>query len=383
MPWKEVSAMSARRDFAELARRPGANIRELCRSFEISPTTAYKWIHRAESSEYGDRSRRPHSSPNQTSESLTQLVLELRDAHPYWNARKIRRLLQKKMGATGPVPATSTIGAILKRNGRITPAASAAAHQWQRFEHPEPNDLSQMDFLGHFAVGSQRCYSLTMLDDHSRFAQLLAACTNEKTDTVKQHLIKTFRRYGLPRAMNMDNGNPWGNSSGDPYTKLTVWLIRLDISISHSRPMHPQTNGKDERFHKTLRHELLGRRSLGTISQVQAAFDEWRDIYNYERPHDALAQDVPASRYAPSSRPYPETLPPIEYSTTDVVRVVRANGMAAAWRHDFYIGQAFAGQSVAFRPTDQDGMWNVYFCHRQIATVDQNDPATISPHLRQ
>src|SRR4029077_9122309 len=109
--------------------------------------------------------------------------------------------------------------------------------------HPEPNDLSQMDFMGHFAVGVHRCHTLTMLDDHARYAQLLEACIDEKADTVQPHLIAVFRKFGLPWAMNFDNGNPWGNSSGDPYTKLTVWLTRLEVRVSHCRPMHPQTNG--------------------------------------------------------------------------------------------------------------------------------------------
>lgn len=377
MPWKEVSAMSARKEFVQLALSPGANVRELCRRFSISPTTAYKWIGRSKDADYSDRSRRPHRSPNQTNEHLTQLVLEIRDAHPQWNARKIRKVLQREVGPDHYVPAASTVGAILKRNGRISAAANAAAHTWQRFEHPAPNDLSQIDFMGHFAVGRQRCYSLTMIDDHSRYSQLLAACSNERTETVRAHLIETFRRYGLPRAMNMDNGNPWGNPTGDPYTKLTVWLIRLGVSVSHSRPLHPQTNGKDERFHRTLRVELLNHQSFASLTHVQKAFNRWRDTYNHERPHDALGLEVPSSRYVPSKRSYPETLPPIEYDSSDVVRLVRGNGMAAVWKHDFYIGQAFAGQPIAFRPTSKDGVWNVYFCHRHVRTVDRNDAATL------
>ena len=381
MPWKEVSAMSARREFVSLAAAPGANIRELCRRFKISPTTAYKWIGRVDEG-FSDRSRRPHHSPNQTSAAIEEKVLELRDKHPYWNARKIRRLLQKQLRRTDVVPAASTVGAILKRNGRISEEASAAAHQWQRFEHEAPNDLSQIDFMGHFAVGSQRCHALTMVDDHSRFSQLLEACTDEKTETVSARLIKAFRHYGLPRAMNMDNGNPWGNPSCDPYTKLTVWLMRLGVGVSHSRPRHPQTNGKDERFHRTIRAELLVRRTFGSIGEVQSSFDWWRELYNHERPHEAIGLEVPASRYSSSHRSYPESLPPIEYNESDLVRVVRPNGMVSAWRHDFYVSQAFEGQPVALRPTGRDGIWDIYFCNKAVRTVDRNDPATLYPYLR-
>lgn len=375
MPWKEVSTMSTRREFVTLAAAAGSNIRELCRRFEVSPTTAYKWIGRGSDAAetFADRSRRPRRSPNRTEARLEETIVAIRDKHPYWNARKIRRVLQRQV--KGPVPAASTVGQILKRHGRITAPASQAATHWHRFEHPEPNDLSQIDFMGHFAIGKWRCYPLTMLDDHSRYSQLLAACVDEQTDTVQRHLIETFRKFGLPWWMNMDNGNPWGNPTGDPYTKFTVWLIRLGVHISHSRPMHPQTNGKDERFHKTLRVELVNHHTFSTLSEVQSSFDRWRDIYNHERPHESLALEVPASRYRPSPRSYPERLPPIEYASADLVRTIRSNGMLYAWKQDFYIGQAFAHQPVALRPTLVDGVWDVYYCSNQIATVDRRDPA--------
>lgn len=376
MPWKEVSTMLSRREFVTLARTPGSNVRELCRRFEISPTTGYKWLARAKEpgEEFDDRSRRPKSSPNQTERRIEEMLLSIRDQHPDWNARKIRRLLQRKI--TGPVPAASTVGQILKRHGRITAQASESATTWKRFEHPQPNDLSQIDFMGHFAVGKHRCHALTMVDDHARYAQLLAACTDERTETVQSHLISVFRKFGLPWAMNMDNGNPWGNPTGDPYTKLTVWLIRLGIRISHSRPMHPQTNGKVERFHQTLRGELVSHQTFVDLLEVQRAFDRWRVIYNHERPHEALELEVPASRYRPSPRTYPETLPPIEYGPADRVERVRGNGMLYVWNRDFYISQAFAKQEVALRPTLEDGVWDLYYCARRITTIDRRDPIT-------
>ena len=371
MPWKEVTAMSARREFVTLATAPGANVRELCRSFEISPTTAYKWIRRGEQEQYADRSRRPHHSPNQTPKHIEERILAIRDERPYWNARKIRRLLSKQLKTHDHLPAASTVGEILRRNGRISEEASAAAHRWHRFEHQAPNDLSQIDFMGHFAVGSMRCHSLTMVDDHSRYAQLLEACTDERTDTAKKGLIKAFRRYGVPWAMNMDNGHPFGNPTTDPYTRLTVWLMRIGVRVSHSRPRHPQTNGKDERFHRTIQAELVGRRTFQSIADVQIAFDRWRDEYNLERPHESLSLEVPASRYSASPRSYPEILPPIEYKVTDLVTLVRHNGMAKVWGTEVYIGQAFRDQQVALRQTAEDTLWDVFFCNSRIRTVDR------------
>lgn len=376
MGWSEVSIMSMRREFVKLARQEGANVRELCRRYGISPTTGYKWIDRGveERETYQDRSRRPLRSPNRTEEAIEQLILAIRDEHPVWNARKIRHLLRRQLRAEQHLPAASTVGQILKRNGRISDAASASAHVWHRFEHDTPNDLSQIDFKGHFETGQGRCYPLTMLDDHSRYSQILKACTNERTETVKPHLIESFRRFGLPKCMNMDNGNPWGNPTGERYTKLTVWMIRLGVRISHSRPLHPQTNGKEERFHRTLKAELLGNRWFSTIAEVQKAFDVWREIYNHERPHEALGLEVPASRYCGSARSYPELLPPIEYNATDLVRSVRGHGQVYFEGLNYYVGQAFAGQKVALRPTDQDGVWAVFFCHERIATIHRRDP---------
>ena len=372
MGWSEVSVMSLRREFVSLASRPGANVRELCRRYGISPSTAYKWIERgAEDSEtYEDRSRRPLYSPNKTDAAMESKILEVRDAHPVWNARKIRRVLQNR--GEHP-PAASTIGQVLKRNGRISQAASEAAQKWHRFEHPAPNELSQIDFKGFIETGQGRCYPLTMLDDHSRFSQILKACTNEQTETVKTHLIESFRRFGLPRQMSMDNGNPWGTPWGDRHTHLTAWLIRLGIRVSHARPRHPQTNGKEERFHKTLKAEVLSTRWFSTLAELQREFDSWRDIYNHERPHESLGMEVPASRYEASKRTYPEQLPPIVYDTTDVVRKVMSRGGIRFGGAEYYISKAFTGEHVALRPTAEDGVWHVFFCHERVATVDRRE----------
>ncbi|HEX6640464.1 MAG TPA: IS481 family transposase [Thermoanaerobaculia bacterium] len=374
MGWSEVSIMSQRREFVSLTSGANANVRELCRRYGISPSTAYKWIARgAEQSEtYEDRSRRPLHSPNKTDEAMESKILEVRDAHPVWNARKIRRVLQNR--GEKP-PAASTIGQVLKRNGRISEAASEAAQPWHRFEHEAPNELSQIDFKGFIQTGQGRCYPLTMLDDHSRFSQILKACTNERTETVKTHLIESFRRFGLPRQMSMDNGNPWGTPWGDRHTHLTAWLIRLGVRVSHARPLHPQTNGKEERFHRTLKAEVLGTRWFSTLEELQREFDRWREIYNHERPHEAIGLEVPASRYVVSKRAYPEQLPPIVYDSTDLVRTVMRDGMISFHRQRYYVSKAFEAELVALRPSKEDGVWDVFFCHEHVATVNRRDRA--------
>jgi transposase InsO family protein len=368
--------MSNRREFVTLAMKEGANIRELCRRFGVSPTAGYKWIERSkqDGETFEDRSRKPQHSPKRTEDRIEQLVLEVRDAHPVWNARKIRRVLQRTMTV---VPAASTIGQILKRHGRISADASALIHPWRRFEHDAPNDLLQMDFKGHFQVGHGRCFPLTVLDDHSRYSMLLQACENEQTETVQPHLIAMFRRYGLPWRMNMDNGRPWGNPTGDPYTKLTVWMMTLGIRISHSRPLHPQTNGKDERFHRTLNAEVLHNRSFTSLAEVTPAFAAWREIYNHERPHEALGLEVPAVRYRPSERSYPEVLPVPEYGPDDRVYKLRVNGNLHVDKMDFYLSQAFAGQLISIRPSAEDGVFTVHFFHKQLGSIDLRHPGSV------
>jgi transposase InsO family protein len=243
----------------------------------------------------------------------------------------------------------------------------------QRFEHEAPNGLWQMDFKGHFALEAGRCHPLTALDDHSRFCVLLQACADEKGLTVQGHLTQAFRRYGLPGRMLMDNGSPWGNAAGQPFTPLTVWLLRLGVRVSHGRPYHPQTQGKEERFHRTLKAEVLSGPARPCLQRTQAAFDAWREVYNCTRPHEALGMQVPASRYRPSTRAFPEALPPIEYGPDDSVRRVQAEGWLHFRGHALRVPKAFHGQPVALRPApDVDGRFDVFYCHQRIAQVSLN-----------
>jgi len=370
MPWQEVSTMSARQEFVVLAMREGANVRELCRRYGVSAKTGYKWIWRAQTSGVGalaDGSRRPHHSPRRTAQLLEQRVLELRDAHPAWGARKLHRRLRALGYQELPTP--STMHAILVRHGRIEAVESAKHQPWQRFEHALPNALWQMDFKGHFALDAARCHPLTVLDDHSRFNICLHACADERGTTVQTHLSASFRRYGLPQRIAVDNGSPWGDRLDSPYTPLVAWLIRLGIEVSHSRPYHPQTLGKDERFHRTLKAEVL-RVSFPDLDSVQRHFDRWRPVYNFERPHEALNMQTPASRYSVSPRRFPAVLPPIEYSPTDIVRRVQQQGFFSYRGRSFRVSKAFTGLPIALRHARIDGVFDVFFCHQKISQID-------------
>jgi hypothetical protein len=193
---------------------------------------------------------------------------------------------------------------------------------------------------------------------------------NQQTGTVQDRLTATFRRYGLPERMTMDNGAPWGNDLEHRYTPLTVWLIRLGIRISHSRPYHPQTQGKDERFHRTLDVDLLRWHSFRDLSHVQTHFDQYRHIYNRERPHQALDFDVPAKRYRISSHRFPEQLPALEYDRSDMVRIVSDKGHVCFRGKHYAVGKAFHGYPVALRRTTSDGILDVFFCHQRIGRID-------------
>lgn len=298
-------------------------------------------------------------------------VLEVRDAHPAWGGRKIRA----RLIALGEqdVPAASTITAILHRHGRISARASAEREPYQRFERERPNELWQIDFKGEFKMSNGRyCYPLTLLDDHSRYAIGLFACGNQRRATVQQHLTALFRRYGLPQAIYSDNGPPWGSlNSPMRHTRLTAWLMRLDVQVIHGTPYYPQGRGKEERFHRTLKAELLQDRRFDNLSQTQRRFDPWREMYNQERPHEALDLAVPASRYHTSSREFPEQLAPFEYSERFQTRKTNGVGQFRFGGQVYKSSEAFSEQRLGLSATDEAGIWDVYYCHFRIGQLDE------------
>ena len=371
MPWKEATHMSEREEFLFQAKLEGANLSALCLEFGISRKTGYKWLKRErESGPAGliDQSRRPHCNPKQTAVAMEVKVLVVRERHPAWGGRKIRRVLQDS-GCEG-VPAASTITAILRRYQRIDPEEAEKHKPIKRFERAQPNELWQMDFKGYFALTcGGYCHPLTVIDDHSRFLVGLKACPNETIATVKTQLTAIFQQFGLPERMLMDNGSAWGFDQDAHHTTLTAWLIQLGIHISHGRPFHPQTQGKDERLNRTLQEEVIKRRLWNTLAESQAIFDEWWQIYNYVRPHEALHLLPPAARYQPSSRPFPDILPPVTYEANDLIRKVDQVGKIYFQGRTFHISSAFRHQPVALRPIVPDGVFNVFFCKQKVAQI--------------
>jgi transposase InsO family protein len=360
--------MEQKLEFVALAQAEGANVSALCLRFGIGRTSAYKLLERYRtegSAGLAERSRKPLASPSRVSEETEAAVVALRHRHPAWGGRKIARKLASEYAV-----APSTVTGILRRNGIELGRFGGGSKAFTRFEHEAPNDLWQMDFKGHVALQAGRLHPLTVLDDHSRYALVIGACGNETADTVKTRLVSAFQRYGLPRRMAMDNGAPWGDRGGQPFTILTVWLIENGIAITHSSPCHPQTLGKDERFHRSLKAEALSGPPFATLDKAQQALDDWRVIYNHERPHEALGLNPPISRYRASTRSYSATPQPFDYAPGDIVRKVQQKGFTSLLGHSAKLPKAFLGKHVAFRPTAKDGVYDAYFRHQKIKTID-------------
>jgi transposase InsO family protein len=295
---------------------------------------------------------------------VEEAVLQVRSKHPSWGGRKIRwQLEQEGMRA---IPAASTITAILHRHDQIQGEESKKHRALQRFEMEYPNQLWQMDFKGHFEMGNgDLCHPLTVLDDHSRFLVGLKACQAERSKKVKHCLESIFEEYGLPERMLMDNGSVWQGF----HTGLTFWLVRLGIQVIHGRPYHPQTQGKDERLHRTLKEELLRQQQFFHLQDCQEKFDIWRTIYNHERPHQALGMQPPATRYQPSFRLFSGHFPLITYEPGDILRKTDIYGRIQFHGKRFPVGKAFRQSLVALRPTPVDGIFHVFFYKQKIAQV--------------
>ncbi len=372
MPWVG-SVESQRLEFCRLV-ESGFDVAfsVLCARFGISRKTGYKWLDRYRLEGPGglvDRSRAPVSSPSRTPEVMVAKVLDMRREHPAWGGRKIRRRLINLGNVDVPAPATIT--GILRRHGLIDPPEPQAGG-FTSFVADQPNDLWQMDFKGWFMTGTGRCDPFDVLDDHSRYSLRLEAGRNQEGATVKASLTDTFSTYGTPKRILCDNGQPWGTSqAGYRWTTLTVWLLDLGISVTHSRPRHPQTLGKDERFHRTLKLEVIStRQQWDSHQQIQTAFDKWRHIYNFERPHDSLNESVPADRYQPSPREMPTRIEPVGYPDGYEVRKVGAQARIR-YRGDRYkIGKPFIGRHVGIIPTTTNGIYNVVYRHQTIKQID-------------
>jgi transposase InsO family protein len=367
MPFSDRA--ESRREACQLALEAGANRRRICREYGVSAKTLYKWLRRhQQEGRLQERSRRPHRSPRRTDEAVEAAVLAVRRENPVWGGRKIAAWLRRQ-GLASPSP--STITAILHRHGE--PMTSAGHKPWKRFEHAAPNAMWQMDFKGEVPFGGGELHPLTVVDDHSRYAVVLQAADNQRRHTVQSAVQRAFERYGLPEVILTDNGPPWGDTGERRLTRFGVWLIEHGVMPWHSPPRHPQSHGKNERFNRTLKLELLDRQTFDSLDQAQQAFDAWRYRYNHDRPHDALALAVPAERYRPSHRIFRSSVEPFDYAADDVVRSVDINGRFSFANRPFKASKALSGKRIALRPTHRDGAYDIMFRNVVVGAIDLTD----------
>ncbi|MDD6023603.1 MAG: IS481 family transposase [Oscillospiraceae bacterium] len=379
MPWKEETVENQRSSFIARAIMPGCNFSALCREYNITRNTGYKWLKRYLSGEpLSNYSKAPLCRPNKTCPEMEELILSVRIKHPTWGGRKILRYLADKGNVNLPAP--STVASILKRNGFVTPEQSASHVPFQRFQRDAPNDLWQMDFKGHFAMlDGNRCHPLTMKDDHSRNLLCLDAYDNERWESVKASLDRVFRENGLPKTILCDNGAPWGDSHGG-YTQFELWMMQMDVLPIHGRPLHPQTQGKEERFHRTLNEDLIKRVPIRNLSHAQELFDHYLIEFNTERPHSALALDVPAKHYRKSPRKVPEKLCEPEYDNGKNLRKVNYKGYISICRHRYYLSENFIDRYMELIPLEGN-ILGICYGNFVVAKVDLDEEIFVSKRI--
>ncbi len=366
MPWNEVDVKEQRMQFVIRAASGKEQISALCRGFGISRPTGYSWLRRYERTRslrtLQERSRRPHHSPRRTEEGKQQRVIELRQ-ETGWGAKKLRVLLAQEQMEL-PV---RTIHRILERHGLVGEEHHGPA--LGRFERSEPNELWQMDSKGKYPLADGACHPLSILDDHSRYAVGVYALPALKTELAYTCVVETFRRYGVPQALLMDRGSLWwATANGWGLTWLSVRLIEQGIRLLYGRVAHPQTQGKVERFQRTLGEELRHRGVPQRFAQWSAALADIEHSYNHRRPHEALGMRRPVDCYRPSPRRYQERVRPWEYPAGSDVRRVNANGAVAEAGRKWFVCEALAGQWV--RVERFDGKLLVSYRHMYIREID-------------
>lgn len=365
MPWSQTSPMDQRTQFIADYLRELLNVTELCDLYGVSRKTAYKWIDRylrQGPAGIEERSRRPHSSPNQTAEEIVSAILEARHRHPSWGGKKLLTLLHKGH-PRWELPARSTVCDILSRHGMVPKKRNR-----RRIGHPgkpsslilAPNDLWCADYKGQFKTGDGLyCYPLTVTDGFSRFLLGCQGLNSTAVAEAKPVFTQLFREYGLPKRIRTDNGVPFATNTLARLSTLSAWWVRLGILPELIEPGKPQQNGRHERMHRTLKAETT-RPVAANLAAQQRKFNRFREEFNHERPHEALDQQTPASCYSASPRPMPSKLPPLEYPDRFEVRYVSANG-GIRWKRDWVnVSMVCVGEYVGFEEID-DGIWNVYF----------------------
>lgn len=372
MPWK-VSDMSELR-WAAIQQVATLNVpvSQVARDFGVSRKTVYKWLKRHQrqpAQSLRSESRRPQFSPAQTPPEVQNHILRVRDTYG-WGARKIRAFLAQHEPQL-ELPSVRTITNILRRTERITPDTSVPQPAPLCFERAAPHQLWQCDHKGPLEVARQTVHPFTIIDDHSRYLIACQVCTDLTTRLAFDILWNAFGEVGLPEAILCDNA--FGTRFQVPHTLswLEARLVRLGIRPLHGRPYHPQTQGKVERLHGTLQREVWPHIRRDDLDHFQQDLDHWRrEIYNTLRPHEAIGDVPPLARFAPSPRPRPDKLPPVEYPPDTITRKVNTSGDVRFGGYRILAGRGLVGEFVRIEPRDHD--LALYYTHQQIRCLSKD-----------
>lgn len=384
MPWKTSSLLQARQRFVQTALRGLISIAQLCRQAGISRKTGFKWLGRFRTRGgpgLRDRSRRPQYSPRRTPARWLKAIAQLRRQHPHWGGKKIYARLQKKH-PRARLPKVRTIAQWLQRLGGVRRPRTWARRGPKLLRGaltiPQaPNDVWTVDFKGWFRTrNGQRVDPLTVRDLFSRFI-LGIRLLPHRHEPVRRYFAKLFARYGQPKVIRVDHGGPFAGDGALDLSRLSAWWLRLGIRVEFTGRARPQDNGAHEQMHRVYQAELASPPAATPRAQ-QWRTTRWITYYNEERPHEALAQRMPAELYRKSRRRYRGRWAPLTYPRGWLSRRVTASGYIR-WRGRLrVIGRAFGGQRVGFQPAGV-GVHEVYFERHLIGLLVDNDPGGLRP----
>lgn len=375
MPWESRTVKEQREGFVEAAVHR-SNFSAVCREYGITRKTGYKWVERHLAGEdLIDQSREPHRKPHKTPPEVEAEILRVRADNPGWGAKTIRQVLENE-GVAG-LPSARTVNAVLRRYGCIEEEESQKRKAYLRYEKEACNEMWQADFKGEFKTKNGKdCYPLDILDDHSRFAIKIAA-----SDTTANVVIPAFKDafldFGLPKAILTDNGAQFAGFRNG-YTQFEKWLMCLDILPIHGRIKHPQTQGKIERFHRSMKNEFLKYHDFEDAAHANYALQGWREKYNYSRPHEALGMKTPGAVYVPSTRQLPARIKRWEYDGRFHVIKVNSWGYVRFDRFQVYLSETLINEYVEFRPNPYADSFAVCFRNFKIAEYSTEDGKLIN-----
>lgn len=375
MPWRHTEPMRERMQFVVEALGEAFTMTELCARYGVSRKTGYKWLERFRSGGFvglEERSRRPRSSPRETSSEVAQRIVALRRSRPRWGAKKILARL-RTLKPELVLPSRSTAHEILRRHDLVAPrrrrgAQGADALVGSGVGASRPNECWTTDHKGQFRVGTgELCYPLTIADACSRYLLACDGLRGTSTEAARPVFERVFRECGLPERILSDNGAPFGSTALLGLSRLSVWWLKLGIEVTRIERGHPEQNGAHERMHRTLKEEAA-RPPASTWRAQQRRLGAFRVDYNEVRPHESLEGRTPASCYVPSPRPYTKESPGLDYPLHYTRRQVRSGGDIKWHGRAIFLSEVLAGEPVGLEEIE-DGTWAVYFASLHLGRI--------------